>query len=311
MRAIRVHQFGPTANLMLDEIPRPVPSKCEVLVEVYAAGVGLWDSWIRSGGGPVTQSLPLVPGSDIAGVVREVGADVAGLRVGDAVFGVTNARFVNGYAEFAIASAALLSSKPVRATFVQAASMPVVAVTAWQMLFEHAKVQPGNRVLILGAAGNVGEYAVQFCRQQGIRVIALINTDNGAREHLKAIGAQEVIDGRSLQWLQKVDVVIDLVGGEAQRASLVALKRGGKIVSAVGAPNERDLASHQVQGQGILVSPRANYLSQIAKHFDAGDLVANVGTVLPLESAREAHEMVEGSRPHERGKIVLAVKAES
>jgi NADPH:quinone reductase-like Zn-dependent oxidoreductase len=308
MRAVRVHEFGPPTAIVVEELPRPVPGAGEVLIEVHAAGVGLWDAWIRAGGGPVDQMLPLTLGADVSGVIVEIGPHVTCLKPGDEVFGVVNSRFTNGYAEYAVAVAEMVARKPARASFVEAASMPVVAVTAWQMLFDHAQIKPGHRVLVLGADGNVGGYAVQLAHHHGANVIGVINSDEGAR--VKALGADPIIDLRHtpLMYLEKVDVVIDALGGINQHAALSVLKPDGLMVSAVSAPDEGLLATYKVRGYSFLVNTTTAYLNQIASRFDAGRLVANVGEVLPLDQARAAHEMLAGGRPRKRGRIVLAVR---
>src|SRR4051812_11651273 len=162
MMAWRVHAFGTPQAMSFEAIPRPEPGPGEVLVRVHAAGVGPWDGWIRAGRSALPQPLPLTLGSDLSGVIASVGIEVADLAIGDAVFGVTNPRFVGAYAEYAVASATMIGHKPRTLTHVQAASVPVVGVTAWQGLFDEARLQPGQTVLIHGAGGNVGSYAVQF-----------------------------------------------------------------------------------------------------------------------------------------------------
>jgi NADPH:quinone reductase-like Zn-dependent oxidoreductase len=308
MRAARVHQFGPPMAIVVEELPRPAPGAGEVLVEVHAAGVGLWDAWIRAGGGPADQVLPLTLGADVSGVVAEIGPHVTTFKPGDKVFGVVNARFTNGYAEYAVAVADMVARKPSRASFIEAASMPVVAVTAWQMLFDHAQIKPGHRVLILGADGNVGAYAVQLAHQHGAHVIGVVNSEEG--ERVKALGANEVIDTRHapLVYLEKVDAVVDALGGINQHVALSVLKPGGLMVSAVSAPDEALLGTYKVRGYSFLVNTTTAYLNQIASRFDTGQLVAHVGEVLPLEQVQVAHEMLAGGRPRKRGRIVLAMR---
>src|SRR5262249_39867673 len=150
----------------------PCPAAGEVLVKVHAAGVGPWDAWIRAGKSALPQPLPLILGSDLAGEVTALGADVSDMAVGDRVFGVTNTQFLGAYAEYAVASAAMLAKKPGSLGYVEAASVPVIAVTAWQGLFDYARLEAGQTVVIHGAAGNVGEFAVQFARRANLRVVA-------------------------------------------------------------------------------------------------------------------------------------------
>src|SRR5215471_10694032 len=137
MKAVRVHQFGGLETIIYEEVPRPTPGEGQVLVHVAAAGVGPWDAWIRAGKSVLPQPLPLILGSDLSGVVEAVGTGVAGFRPGDEVYGVTNGRFTGAYAEYALAEAGRIASKPRTIDHLQAAAAPVVAVTAWQMLFDH------------------------------------------------------------------------------------------------------------------------------------------------------------------------------
>src|SRR5215471_873581 len=154
MKAARIHRFGPPDVIEVEEIPRPSPAPGEVLVRVAAAGVGPWDAIIREGKSKVSPPPPLTLGSDLSGVVEAVGAGVNQFKNGDEVYGVTNPQFVGAQAEFGVAAAQMDYKKPARLTSIEASSVPVVAVTAWQMLFEHARPEPGHRVMILGAAGN-------------------------------------------------------------------------------------------------------------------------------------------------------------
>lgn len=307
MQAIRVHQFGGLDSLVAEDVPLPAPGGGEVLLRVKAAGVGPWDAWIRSGRSVLPQPLPLTLGSDVSGLVEQVGAAVPQLRAGDAVFGATNDRFTGGYAEYAVASAAKLAKMPRRLGFIEAASIPVVACTAWQMVFEHGAVDATKRVLVHGAAGNVGAYAVQLARRVAHEVIATAWSDDVA--YVQALGAHRVIDASKVRFeevLTGVDVVLDTIGGDTQDRSFAVLKPGGVLVSAVATPDQQKAARHGVRALFFLVEVSSPRLEQIAALFEAGELTASVGDVLPLADARIAHEMLAG-RPHKRGKIVLTV----
>ncbi len=310
MMAWRVHEFGPPDVMNFEQVPRPTPGQGEVLVKVEAAGVGPWDAWIRAGKSALPQPLPLTPGSDLSGEVVGVGPAVSDLRVGDQVYGVTNSRFIGAYAEYAVASAAMVSKKPTSLTYIEAASVPVVAVTAWQALFDQAHIKEGQTLLIHGAAGNVGAYAVQFARRAGVRTIATAATNDIPFVH--DLGAERAIDYRTQRFEKEVrdaDAVIDLVGGETQERSFQVLRRGGKLVSAVSRPDQHLAQSHGVEAAFFLVNVTSQYLAEIASLVDGGKLRTRVGTVLPLADAREAHFMLEGMRPHLNGKIVLTVGA--
>lgn len=309
MKAARVHQYGPPAAIRLEDLPIPVPGPGEVLVRVHAAGVGPWDGWVRAGKSVLPQPLPLTLGSDLSGVIAAVGAGVAQFAPGDEVFGVTNPRFTGAYAEYAVAVAGMIARKPTSLTHVDAASVPVVAVTAWQALFEEARLAPGASVLIHGAAGNVGAYAVQLAHAAGLQVTATAFARDIA--YVRSIGADNVIDVESSRFeaqAGKVDAVIDLVGGETQARSFSVLKTGGHLVSAVSAPDPETATAQGVNARFFLVRVTTDHLNRIAALIDEGRLRTNVATVLPLGAAREAHEMLEGVRPRLGGKIVLSVR---
>jgi NADPH:quinone reductase-like Zn-dependent oxidoreductase len=306
MQAIRVHHFGGLDSLVLEDVPRPSPGEGAVLLRVKAAGVGPWDAWVRSGRSVLPQPLPLTLGSDVAGLVEQVGPGVSQFMAGDAVFGATTGRFTGGYAEYAVASATKLAKMPPRMGFVEAASVPVVACTAWQMV-DYGKVDSTKRVLVHGAAGNVGAYAVQFARRVAREVVATALSDDVA--HVEALGANRIIDvqtSRFEEGLTDVDVVLDTIGGDTQDRSFAILKPGGVLVSVVAAPDQEKAARHGVQALFFLVEVSSERLEQIAALIEAGELTTNVGEVLPLAAARIAHEMLAGKR-HKRGKIVLHV----
>jgi len=293
--------------MKFERIPRPDPGPGEVLVKVEAAGVGLWDGWIRAGKGAEPHPLPLTLGSDIAGEVVAVGQGVSRLRVGDQVYGVTNSEFVGAYAEYALASATMVSTKPASLNFVEAAAVPVVAVTARQALFDHARLTQGQTVVIHGAAGSVGAYAVQFARRAGLHVIATASANDVAL--VRELGADTVIDYRTGVFEDNVrgaDAVIDLVGGDAQIRSFQVLRRGGRLISLVSHPDQDLARKYGVEATFFLVNVTTEELADVARLIDDGKLRAGVGVVLALADARQAHLMLEGQRPHPKGKIVLA-----
>jgi NADPH:quinone reductase-like Zn-dependent oxidoreductase len=308
MKANQIHQYGSPDVITFEEIEKPVPGEGEVLVRVKAAGVGPWDAWIRAGKSVLPQPLPLTLGSDLSGVVDAIGPGVEQFAVGDVVYGVTNKRFVGAYAEYAIALAGMIAKKPRTLNDVEAASVPVVAVTAWQMLFDHAQLAPGQTVLVQGGGGNVGAYAVQLARHAKARVIATAMP--GDVDYVRGLGADEVIDVTTTRFEDvagPVDAVIDTVGGDAQRRSFAVLKTGGVLVSSVSAPDAEEAAKRGVRAMFMLVNVTSENLTRIADMFESRELTACVGTVLPLTEARLAHEMLDGKQPRPRGKIVLAV----
>lgn len=307
MKAVRVHRFGPPEVISLDDLPKPEPGRGEVVVRVKAAGIGPWDALIRSGKSVLPQPLPLILGSDLSGEVDSVGAGVNELQVGDEVFGVTNERFTGAYAEYAVAKAAMLAPKPKRLNHTHAASVPVVAVTAWQMVFDLAQLSSGQAVLVHGGAGNVGGYAVQLAKRAGAMVIATASVENDS--YVRRLGADGVIDYRARRFEERVkgiDAVLDTVGGETLDRSYGVLKRGGIIVSSAVQPSRETAEQHGVRAVFFLVQVTTERLKTIGEMIDGGTLQSEVGEVLWLDEARRGHEMLEGA-PHRRGKIVIKV----
>lgn len=310
MPAWQIHELGPPEVMTLERVPRPDPGPGEVLVRVAAAGVGEWDAWIRAGKSALPQPLPLTLGSDLSGEVAAVGPDVSEVSAGDQVYGVTNPRFVGAYAEYALARAAMIANKPASLTFIEAASVPVIAVTAQEALFDRAKLRAGQTVVIHGAAGNVGAYAVQLARRAGLRIVATAGAKDAS--FVRQLGAERVIDYTAQRFedeIRDADAVIDLVGSDTQTRSFQVLRRGGKLISAVSAPDPQLAERYGVEASFFLVDVSTPRLTQIASLFESGELRARVGVVLPLADAREAHRMLEGLRPRPKGKIVLEVGA--
>ncbi|HXE15303.1 MAG TPA: NADP-dependent oxidoreductase [Bryobacteraceae bacterium] len=304
MKAARIHRYGSPEVIVIDDVPPPMPGGGEVLVRVVNAGVGPWDALIREQKSVVESPLPITLGSDLAGAVEAVGPGVTEFRTGDEVYGVTNPNFVGAYAQFALANANMIARKPGSLNFEEAASAPVVAVTAWQMLFEYAKAKPEQVVLIHGAGGNVGAYAVQLAAQVGLRVFATASASDA--QHVQSLGAATVIDYKANRFeeiVPKVDIVLDLVGGSTQERSLQVIKQGGILVSIVSKPAPSAAGIHSVF---FLVEVTTERLDRITDLFNRKKLVARVGTVLPLEQVRVAHEMLAGA-PHKPGKIVLSI----
>ena len=309
MRAAAISEYGPPNVVHLTDLPVPEPGTGQLRVRVRAAGVGPWDALVREGRSAVPQALPLILGSDIAGTVDAIGA-ASHFRMGDAVYGLTNEHFTGGYSEYALASASSMAQKPKSLSFIEAASAPVIAVTAWQMLFDYAHAVAGQKVLIHGAAGNVGAYAVQMARNARLEVFATAASDD--LDYIRKLGADVAIDYRRMRFedaVPKVDIVLDTVGGDTRMRSIQVLKPGGALVSSVSTPMPSDLAARAgVKAIFFVVDVTTALLDKITELFDGKKLVPNVGTVLPLADARVAHEMLAGA-PHKRGKIVLNVAA--
>jgi NADPH:quinone reductase-like Zn-dependent oxidoreductase len=304
MQAIQVHDYGNADQLKLEQIPVPEPKEGEVLVRVYAAGVNPVDWKIRSGWMKdfMPAKFPYVPGADFAGVVEKIGSGVSTFQLGQEVFGRTNGT----YTEYAIASTKTLALKPKMLSFDEAATIPVGATTAWQALFDHGNLQPSQRVLILGGAGGVGLFAVQFARLKGAHVISTASTSNV--DFVRSLGAETVIDytkTRVEDEIHDVDLVFDTVGGTVLASALLTLKRGGTLVSIAGQPDEAKARELGVRTARFSAQVNNELLSTFAKLIDEGQVKAVVGATFPLSEAGKAQELSQSG--HGRGRIVLHV----
>jgi len=215
MKAARVLRFGPPKVIINDDLPRPEPAAGQLLVRVKAAGVGNWDALIREGKVEL-QPLLLILGSELSGIVEAIGAEVSGFKLGDEVYGATNEQFTGAYAEYALPSARMMAQKPKTLNFIEAASAPIVTITAWQRLFDYAHVTAGQTVLIHGAAGNVGAYAAQLASQAGLHVVA--TAASADMDYVRGLGAERVVDYQTERFEESVtgvDVVLDTVGRHA------------------------------------------------------------------------------------------------
>jgi NADPH:quinone reductase-like Zn-dependent oxidoreductase len=307
MKVANIHRFGPPEVIQIDDVPLPAPGVDQVLVRVAAAGVGPWDALIREQKSAVNVALPITLGSDFSGVVHSVGSDVEHFRAGDAVYGGTNSDFIGAYAEYVLASAKMIATKPKSLSFQEAASVPVVAVTAWQMLFDYAKAEAGQSVLIHAAAGSVGVYAVQLARRAGLHIFATASSKDIS--FVQSLGAGTVIDYKTTRFedvVPQVDIVLDMVGGETGERSFRVLKPDGILVSVVSDAVRPPDAPASVRSVFFLVEITNERLEKLTELFNRGELKTRVGTVLPLDQARVAHEMLAGA-PHAGGKIILNV----
>lgn len=311
MPAIRVYQYGGTDQLRLEQVPRPTPHMGEVLLRVYAAGVLPADWKVRQGQFRQWFRLPFpyTPGSAVAGVVEAVGRGVKTLQVGDAVFG----RTANGaYAAYTTAAAATLARKPDTITFAEAATISGGATTAWNALFECGGLQAGQRVLIHGAAGGVGHYAVQFARIHGAQPIGTTSTANV--DFVRSLGAETVIDYTTTsfdQVVQDVDLVIDTMGGDVLVRSMGVVRRGGVLISLVEEPSQGLALQRGIRASMNAVTqpfPSTTLLETIADLMAEGAVKATIARTFALSEVRQAHELSETG--HGRGRIVLDLSRE-
>ncbi|MEH2293341.1 NADP-dependent oxidoreductase [Nostoc sp.] len=307
MQAIRVHQYGESDVLKLETVAQPEPQPNEVLIRVHAAGVNPFDWKIRSGfvKEVLPMPMPYTPGMDVAGTVEAIGTDVKAFQVGQAVYGELK---MGAYAEFAIASPDTIALKPQTLDFVQAASVPMVSMTAYQALFDHADLKPGQTVLIHAASGGVGMFAVQFAKWKGAHVIGTASAANA--DFLRSLGADQVIDYHATpfeQTVQNVDVVLDTLGGGTQARSYGVLKPGGILISTAAPPDTQEAQKQGVRAEIMSMEPSASLLEQIANLLDSGQVKTDIAQTFPLSEARQAQEL--SQKGHVRGKIVLQMSA--
>ncbi|HEV2223752.1 MAG TPA: NADP-dependent oxidoreductase [Candidatus Acidoferrales bacterium] len=309
MKAIRMHTRGGPELLAYEEAPKPALLPGDALVRVIATSITktelTWDETYSDCDG--RPRIPTIPGHEFAGIIDALAPEAAGVRVGDAVYALASFCRNGSAAEFIAIRAADLAPKPHSLNFEQAAAVPLAGLTAWQALFDHAQIERGERVLIHGAAGGVGTYAVQLANWKGAEVIATASGED--QNFLGELGASEVIDYTHEHFEEKVkdvDAVFDTVGGETQQRSWGVLRRGGILVSVVS-PVAEQAASLGLRGAFFIVEPNRAQLIQMGQLIDKGTLRVVVGAVLPLARTREAFE--QGSAGHKRGKIVLQVAA--
>ncbi|MFD4598238.1 NADP-dependent oxidoreductase [Streptomyces sp. NPDC058464] len=328
MRAIRLHKHGGPEVLRYDEVPIPDLGPGEVLVRVHAVGVNPPDWYLRDGLSnipPETRpefDLPVIPGTDVSGVVEAVAADVAGFSAGDEVFGLLRFPSFDGqaYAEYVAAPASDLAPKPAGIDHVHAAGAPMALLTAWQFLiepghdhpspFQAARHRPvplgaGTTVLVNGAAGGVGHFALQLAKWRGARVVAVAS---GAHERfLRELGADEFIDytrSRPEELVHDVDLVLDAVGGRESRRLLRTLRRGGALFPVFfGEYDDAETARLGVTVSGAQVRSNGAQLAEVGRLLDAGTVRVAIDGTFPLADARAAHERA--ARGHIQGKIVL------
>ncbi len=306
MKAVVAHQYGAPEVLKFEEIPRPEPKENEALVRVIASGVNPADPLTLSGkyAREFGTHLPLIPGYDIAGIVEKTGANITKLKIGEAVYGYPT--FGGGWADYVTVKEYEVAAKPKSLNFVEAAAVPMGALTAWQALVDTAHLHPGQTILIHGGSGGVGSFAVQIAKARGARVIATASTAN--QDLLKQLGADAAIDYTKTRFedvVKDVDAVLDPVGKETLARSYGVVKKGGIVMSLVARPDPAEFQKRGIRGAGISVHPDAADLAEIARLIDAGNIKPIVTQVLPLSNAIAAQE--QAATHHTRGKVVLRV----
>src|ERR671910_1706529 len=321
MRAVRVHKYGggPQDLVYEEDVMQPHPKEGEILVKVYATGVTRNEiNWIWYN---PDITLPLILGHELSGIVEEVGSKVSNQRVGEAVYGLTDTLSPtrNGAeADYVIAIDSEIAPKPQSFDHEYAAAVPMAGLTAWQALFDHAHLSSKDTILIHGAAGGVGSFAVQLARWTGAHIIGTASEHNFS--FLKDLGVNDVIDYKKTRFedrVHDVDVVFDTVGGKTLERSWRVLRKGGKLVSVAsqGIPTPFDKLqayfkekgdSYGISATWFIVHPSRDQLIRIGDLIDSGRVKPVVDTILPLSQASQAYGGAKGI--HKHGKIVLRVR---
>ncbi len=308
MKAIRIHRFGGPEVLQLDDITIAEPGPGEVRVRVAAAGVNPVDYKIREGEFPYVREgdLPATLGRDVCGVVEAIGPNVEHVVPGEPVFAFLGVGR-GGYAQQAIAKVGEFAAKPATLTVIDAASLPLAGLTAWQGLFDHGALKAGERVLIHGASGGVGYLAVQFAKAHGAEVSATCSQANMA--WVASLGAAKVIDYKAQRFedeARDIDLVLDLVGGETRARCWQVLQPHGRLVTTLRPGDaEAEGRRHDRKGSLFMAEPNADQLRSIAEMADEGVLQVMIDSTFPLEAAAAAQTHLKGGHP--RGKVVLEV----
>lgn len=308
MKAVRIHQYGGREVLSLDEIPVPDIAPDEVLVRVVAASINPVDWKVRAGylAQMIPHQLPLTLGWDVSGVVVASGSEVTQWQAGDAVYSRPDLARNGTYAEFVAIRANECARKPRTISHVEAASLPLAGITAWEAMMDTARVRAGQRVLVHAGSGGVGSLAIQLVKAAGATVIATASGRN--RALVESLGVDQFVDyttTKAADAVEPVDAVFDTIGGEVQEASWSLLKPGGIQVSIINPPDEAKAAAIGVRAGFVFIGPNAPVLDKLAAMVDGGSLRPVVGAEFALEDIAAAHALSESGRAV--GKIVLYV----
>ena len=308
MKAVVVNQYGGPEVLKYQDAPRPEPKDDEILVRVMAAGVNPVDSYVRQGRFG-KGNLPMIIGSDIAGVVEKTGATAKKFKPGDAVYCYLSVMRGGGYAEFAIARESETALKPKNIDFITAAAVPLAGTTAWQALIDSGKIEKGQTVLIHGGSGGVGSFAIPIAKARGTKVIATASSEH--QPTLKQLGVDHAIDYTTTKFedvVKDVDLVLNCVRADALARSYGVVKKGGTIVSITDEPDQTECAKRGITCSRMGANPDAKVLEELTKLIEAGKMRPVVSQTLPLAEASKAHQQIETR--HTLGKIVLKVAEE-
>ncbi len=306
MKALRIHQVGGPESLLYEDAPKPIPKDNQVLVRVHATAITPTEfDWYPTFHTPEggMRLFPIILGHEFSGVVEAVGPDCTGVQIGDSIYGLSDWFMDGAQAEYCVTAPANIAPKPATLDHTQAAAVPISALTAWQGLIDRAHLSAGQRVLIHGAAGGVGNFAVQIARYQKAHVVVTASSAN--TDFVKALGADDVIDYRITPFetvVGDVDVVLDTVGGDTRDRSWGVLKKGGRLVTI--AADAEGVREQRVRDAFFIVEPNRNQLIDISRLIDTGILRPVAGSVFSIENFLQAYEQ----KPA-RGKNVLRITA--
>jgi NADPH:quinone reductase-like Zn-dependent oxidoreductase len=303
MKAVRINQWG--QPVQLEDVPQPTPNSDEVLVRVHAASINPVDSFVAAGYLQSMLSVPLTPGTDFAGEVVSVGADVQHVKAGDAVYGMIPIRG-GAFAEYAAPKAHEVALKPQSLDYVQAAAVPLAALAAWQTLFDLAQLQSGERVLIHGAGGAVGSYAVQLAKDKGAYAIGSDIPEKAG--FLQQLGVDQIINAQTQRFedvVSDVDVVLNYASADLLERSYNVLKPGGRYATTFEQPPQEEAERRGIRAYGVFTQPTVDHLTALAQVIDAGKVNVFVNRTFPVGEAQAALEYRQtGTTP---GKIVLTL----
>jgi NADPH:quinone reductase-like Zn-dependent oxidoreductase len=307
MNAVLLRKFGGPDVLTLERREIPVPHDDEILVRIRAASINPVDYKIRSSKYPSVKDgdLPIVLGRDFSGTVESIGAAVHTIDPNEAVFGLLG-RERGSYAEYAVAKIGEFTAAPSNFDHIHAAAVPLAALTAWQGLFDHGRLEPGQKVLIHGGAGGVGHFAIQFAKAKGAWVATTCGSDDA--DFVRDLGADLVIDYKNQRFedeVHELDLVYDLMGAETQDRSFSVLKRGGTLISTLQEPDHDKAAEKQLLVARYMAEPNAAQLTEICGLIEHGNVRPHVTRTFPLSAIAEAHRFLEHDHP--RGKVVLEI----
>jgi len=314
MKAVYIRKFGDSSTLEIGEVPTPEPGPGEVQIRIDHTSVNPVDWKIREGylEAMLPHVFPLVLGWDAAGTVSQVGTDVKSFAVGDEVYAYARRPTVEfgTYAEYTVIAESAVAPKPKALSFAEAATVPLVALTAWQALVDFAEVSSGDNVFITAGAGGVGSFGIQFAKHRGANVITTASTRN--HDYVRSLGADHAVDytkGNTVDavrsWADRIDVVFDCAGGDSLAEGFEVVSRGGRVVSIVDTPSEEQAEAKGVKAAFVFVSPNGEELAHIGSLIDAGQVQIPHLQVKSVKDAAAALD--ENQSRHVRGKVALEI----